>query len=49
MWGLLRQRSAYASYSKDKIIEFGVGALLHDLGKAVVGYHVVNKETSHKR
>lgn len=31
-------------YSKDKIIEFGVGALLHDLGKAVVGYHVVNKK-----
>ncbi|HNU92069.1 MAG TPA: HD domain-containing protein [Spirochaetota bacterium] len=32
-------------YSRDRIIEIGVGGLLHDIGKAIVGYQIVNKPT----
>jgi HD-GYP domain-containing protein (c-di-GMP phosphodiesterase class II) len=32
-------------YSRDRIIEMGVGGLLHDIGKAIVGYRIVNKPT----
>lgn len=32
-------------YSRDRTIEIGVGGLLHDIGKAIVGFRIVNKPT----